>query len=84
VKTLAGHRANKADDCTVWSVEEMLRELLLQIESGEWKPTNALLLWNQDEAGEHVDHGWWAANVDARLGLWMLETSKLERLLEKV
>lgn len=84
MKTFAGQRADRADSAQAWSVEEMLRELLAQIESGGWKPTSALLVWRESGAdGEYVDHGWWAAKVNSELRLWMLETAKLEGLLSK-
>ncbi len=85
LKTFAGRKADKEDSSDAWTVEDMLRELLAQIESGEWQPTRALLLWVKDGEDGEEDHGWWAAHVSStKEDLWMCEVHKLERMLKRI
>lgn len=84
MKTLAGARADRADDSTKWSVADMLREVLAQIEAGTLAPTSAILVWMQDDPnGKYIDDGWYAANTNGRRSVWMLEATKLKMMLEK-
>lgn len=85
MKTFAGAKADRADKANAWTVEDLLRELLAQIESGDFKPTRAIVLWAKDDAeGTEEDHGWWAAGVNStREAIWMCEVHKLERMLKR-
>lgn len=85
MKTFAGAKAAKTDSADSWTVEDLLRELLAQLESGDWKPTRTLLLWEQHGPEGEIDHGFWAAGVsDIKTAAWMCDVHKFERMFRSM
>lgn len=79
---LAEVRAQKAEDCKLWTPRDLALALLRDIESGEIKPEQITVDFLEKTAAGRWRHGFFAAGVGRQERIALLELAKWRALEE--